>query len=34
MTEITFEIYGKEAEITSYTHGSAELLLRFTEPIE
>ena len=33
MTELTFAIYGNEAEIVSTLPGNTELLLRFSEPI-
>ena len=34
MTEITIEIYGNEAEITSFKPGSCELSIKFSAPIE
>ena len=34
MTEITIEIYGNEAEITSFKPGSCELSIKFSTPIE
>lgn len=34
MTEITFDIYGNEAEIVSYQAGATELYVKFTTPIE